>query len=87
MTEKQYVKYLWDIYKNVLKMCWCPRCKQREVCDEKLKKECVIRYETKSHKDEWTFEKGLKEKQEEEKEIKEKIKEVKKKLKERKSND
>lgn len=59
MTEKQYIKYLMNVNLTPIKIYWCDKCKQKGKCDKKLKEECVVRFEKKHHKDEWTFEIGL----------------------------
>lgn len=81
MTEKQYIKYLLNVNGIVIKMWWCPKCKQKSKCDQKMKEYCVVRYEEKQHKNKWTLEEALAKENEKEKALKEKIKEVKKKLK------
>lgn len=81
MTEKQYLKYLLNVNGTMIKRLWCPKCKQKDRCDQKLKEYCVKRYEAKQHTNEWNFEEALAREDEKEKKLKEKIKEVKKKLK------
>lgn len=81
MTEKQYIKYLLNVNGTVIKIFWCPKCKQKSKCDQKMKEYCVVKYEEKQHKNKWTLEETLAKENEREKALKDKIKEVKKKLK------
>lgn len=82
MTDKQYKKYLLQVNSGIIKMVWCKQCKQQDVCDQTLKEECAIRYEKSKHKSEWSYDFGLKQAQERDKQFKDKIKEIKKQFKE-----